>query len=64
VPQTRLSSYQGLERAIHSPALLVVIFAGAVIGAPLIEEAVKAAGLRGLRRSIQRPADGWLLGLP
>ena len=62
VPQTRLSSYQGLERAIHSPALLIVIFAGAVIGAPLIEEAVKAAGLRGLRRSIQRPADGWLLG--
>jgi len=62
VPQTRLSSYQGLERAIHNPALLAVIFAGAVIGAPLIEEAVKAAGLRGLRRSIQRPADGWLLG--
>ncbi len=62
VPQTRLSSYQGLERAIHNPVLLVVIFAGAVLGAPLIEEAVKAAGLRGLRRSIQRPADGWLLG--
>ncbi len=62
VPQTRLSSYGGLERAIHSPGLLAVIFAGAVIGAPLIEEAVKAAGLRGLRRWIQRPADGWLLG--
>jgi RsiW-degrading membrane proteinase PrsW (M82 family) len=62
VPQTRLSSYQGLERAFHNPALLVVIFAGAVIGAPLVEEAAKAVGLRGLRRSIQRPADGWLLG--
>jgi len=62
VPQTRLSSYQGLERALQNPALLVAILAGAVIGAPLIEEAVKAAGLRGLRRSIQRPADGWLLG--
>jgi RsiW-degrading membrane proteinase PrsW (M82 family) len=62
MPQTRLSSYQGLERAMHNPALLVVIFAGAVIGAPLVEEAAKAIGLRGLRRSIQRPADGWLLG--
>ena len=62
VPETRLSSYTGLVRAIHNPALLVVIFAGAAIGAPLIEEAVKAAGLRGLRRWIQRPADGWLLG--
>jgi hypothetical protein len=39
VPQTRLSSYEGLERAIRSPALLALIFAGAVIGAPLIEEA-------------------------
>ena len=62
VPQLRLSSFEGITRAIHNPALLVAIFAGAVIGAPLVEEAVKAAGLRGLRRWIQRPADGWLLG--
>ena len=62
VPQARLNSYQGLERAINNPALLVLIFVGAVVGAPLIEEAVKALGLRGLRRWILRPADGWLLG--
>jgi RsiW-degrading membrane proteinase PrsW (M82 family) len=62
VPQVRLSSFEGLERAIRNPGLLALIFAGAVIGAPLIEEAVKAAGLRGLRSWIQRPADGWLLG--
>jgi RsiW-degrading membrane proteinase PrsW (M82 family) len=62
VPQTRLSSFEGIERAIRNPALLAAIFAGAVIGAPLIEEAMKAVGLRGLRRWIQRPADGWLLG--
>jgi RsiW-degrading membrane proteinase PrsW (M82 family) len=62
MPQTRLSSYEGIERAINHPELLVLIFVGAVLGAPLIEEAVKAAGLRGLRRWIQRPADGWLLG--
>ncbi len=62
VPQTRLSSYEGLERAIDHPELLVLLFVGAVFGAPLIEEAVKAVGLRGLRRWIQRPADGWLLG--
>jgi RsiW-degrading membrane proteinase PrsW (M82 family) len=62
VPQTRLSSYEGLQEAIRNPVLLALIFAGAVIGAPLIEEALKAAGLRGLRRWIQRPADGWLLG--
>jgi RsiW-degrading membrane proteinase PrsW (M82 family) len=62
VPQTRLSSYEGLEQAVNHPELLVLLFVGAVFGAPLIEEAVKAAGLRGLRRWIQRPADGWLLG--
>jgi RsiW-degrading membrane proteinase PrsW (M82 family) len=62
VPPTRLSSYESLARAIHNPALLVLIFAGAVIGAPLIEEAVKAVGLRGFRRWIQHPVDGWLLG--
>jgi RsiW-degrading membrane proteinase PrsW (M82 family) len=62
VPQARLSSYEGIERAMNNPMLLAIIFVGAVIGAPLIEEAVKAAGLRGLRRWIQRPADGWLLG--
>jgi RsiW-degrading membrane proteinase PrsW (M82 family) len=62
VPQTRLNSFEGLERAIRNPALLALIFAGAVVGAPLVEEAMKAVGLRGLRRWIQRPADGWLLG--
>ncbi len=62
VPQTRLSSFEGLDRAMNHPLLLILIFLGAVIGAPLIEEAVKAAGLRGLRRWIHRPADGWLLG--
>jgi RsiW-degrading membrane proteinase PrsW (M82 family) len=62
VPQTRLTSFEGLERAVRNPVLLMVIFAGAVIGAPLIEEALKAVGLRGVRRWIQRPADGWLLG--
>ncbi len=62
VPQTRLSPYEGLERAMNRPELLILVFAGAVIGAPLVEEAVKALGLRGLRRWIQRPADGWLLG--
>jgi RsiW-degrading membrane proteinase PrsW (M82 family) len=62
VPQTRLTSFEGLERAVRNPVLLLVIFAGAVIGAPLVEEALKAAGLRGLRRWILRPADGWLLG--
>ncbi|CAG0936567.1 hypothetical protein TFLX_05448 [Thermoflexales bacterium] len=62
VPQTRLSSYEGIERAVSNPVLLITIFVGAVFGAPLIEEAVKAVGLRGLRRWIQRPADGWLLG--
>jgi RsiW-degrading membrane proteinase PrsW (M82 family) len=61
-PQTRLTSLEGLERVILDPVLLAFFFAGAVIGAPLIEEALKAVGLRGLRRWIQRPADGWLLG--
>jgi RsiW-degrading membrane proteinase PrsW (M82 family) len=63
VPQTRLSSYEGLEQALNNPGLLALIFVGAVIGAPLVEEAVKAMGLRGLRRWILQPADGWLLGL-
>jgi RsiW-degrading membrane proteinase PrsW (M82 family) len=62
VPQTRLNSYEGLEQAILNPAVLALLFAGAVIGAPVVEEALKAVGLRGLRRWIQRPADGWLLG--
>jgi RsiW-degrading membrane proteinase PrsW (M82 family) len=62
VPQTRLNSYEGLERVFDHPELLVLLFGGAVLGAPLIEEAAKAVGLRGLRRWIQRPADGWLLG--
>ncbi|HTP09907.1 MAG TPA: PrsW family glutamic-type intramembrane protease, partial [Anaerolineae bacterium] len=62
VPQTKLSSFEGIDRAMRNPALLAAIFAGAVIGAPLVEEAVKAVGLRGLRRWIQHPADGWLLG--
>jgi hypothetical protein len=62
MPQTRLSSYEGLERALLNPGVLMLVFAGAVIGAPLVEEALKAVGLRGLRRWIQRPADGWLLG--
>ena len=62
VPQTRLTSLEGLERVIRDPVLLALFFAGAVIGAPLVEEALKAVGLRGLRRWIQRPADGWLLG--
>lgn len=62
VPQTRLSSFEGLEEALRNPVVLALIFAGAVIGAPLIEEALKAVGLRGLRRWIQQPADGWLLG--
>jgi RsiW-degrading membrane proteinase PrsW (M82 family) len=61
-PSTRLTSFEGLERALHNPTLLIAIFVGAVIGAPLVEEAMKAFGLRGLRRWIQRPADGWLLG--
>ncbi len=62
VPQTRLSSFEGIDRAMNHPVLLLVIFLGAVVGAPLIEEAMKAVGLRGLRRWIQQPADGWLLG--
>ena len=62
VPQTRLNSFEGIDRAMNNPLLLILIFLGAVIGAPVIEEAVKAAGLRGLRRWIQQPVDGWLLG--
>jgi RsiW-degrading membrane proteinase PrsW (M82 family) len=62
IPETRLSSFEGLDRAMNNPLLLILIFLGAVIGAPIIEEAVKAAGLRGLRHWIQQPADGWLLG--
>jgi hypothetical protein len=39
-----------------------MVFIGACVGAPLVEEAAKALGLRGLRRWILSPADGWLLG--
>ncbi len=62
VPSTRLTSFEGLEQVVRDPLRLTLVFLGACIGAPLVEEAAKALGLRGLRRWILSPADGWLLG--
>jgi RsiW-degrading membrane proteinase PrsW (M82 family) len=63
VPRTPLSPYETLIRVLHNPVLLVVTFLGAVVAAPLIEEGVKALGLRWLRPWIKHPSSGWLLGL-
>lgn len=63
VPRTSVTSVEMFERLLHNPLLLLLVFVGAVIAAPIIEEAVKAVGLRWLRPWIRQPADGWLLGL-
>jgi hypothetical protein len=63
VSRTPLSPYESLTRVLDNPVLLVVIFLGAVVAAPIIEEAVKALGLRWLRPWIKHSSSGWLLGL-
>ena len=63
VARTPLSEYESLIRMLHNPVLLAIIFLGAVVAAPIIEEAVKALGLRWLRPWINHPSSGWLLGL-
>ena len=63
VSRAPLSPYESLTRVLDNPVLLVVIFLGAVVAAPIIEEAVKALGLRWLRPWIKHPSSGWLLGL-
>ncbi len=63
VSRTQLSPYESLMRVLHNPVLLVLTFLGAVVVAPIIEEAAKALGLRWLRPWIKHPSSGWLLGL-
>jgi RsiW-degrading membrane proteinase PrsW (M82 family) len=63
IPRTSLSPYESLIRVLRNPVLLVLVFLGAVVAAPVIEEGVKALGLRWLRPWIKHPTSGWLLGL-
>jgi len=63
VARTPLSQYESIMRVLHNPVLLIITFLGAVVAAPLIEEAAKAFGLRWLRPWITHPTSGWLLGL-
>jgi RsiW-degrading membrane proteinase PrsW (M82 family) len=63
VSRTPLSPYESFMRVLHNPVLLLLTFLGAVVAAPIIEEAVKALGLRWLRPWIKHPTSGWLLGL-
>ncbi len=63
VSRTPLSLYESFMRVLHNPVLLVLTFLGAVVVAPIIEEAAKALGLRWLRPWIKHPTSGWLLGL-
>lgn len=63
VSRTQLSPYESLMRVLHNPVLLVLTFLGAVVAAPIIEEAAKALGLRWLHPWIKHPTSGWLLGL-
>ncbi len=48
---------------LRQPIILIILFAGAVIVAPLTEEACKAIGLRLMRGAIQRPLDGLMMGM-
>lgn len=57
------SSLESLMHVLRNPLLVLVVIVGAVIGAPIVEEAAKAVGLRWLRPWIRCSADGWLLGL-
>jgi RsiW-degrading membrane proteinase PrsW (M82 family) len=63
VSRTPLSPYESLMRVLNNPVLLLLTFLGAVVAAPIIEEAVKALGLRWLRPWINHPTSGWLLGV-
>ncbi len=63
VSRTPINQYETLMRMLHNPLLLLITFLGAVVAAPLIEEGVKALGLRWLRPWITHPSSGWLLGL-
>jgi RsiW-degrading membrane proteinase PrsW (M82 family) len=58
-----LTPLEILLRLINNPVLVIVVFVGAVFGAPIVEEAAKALGLRWLRPWIKHSADGWLLGM-
>ncbi len=48
---------------LHQPVILIALFVGTAIVAPLIEEACKGMGLRLLRGAIQRPLDGLMMGM-
>jgi RsiW-degrading membrane proteinase PrsW (M82 family) len=63
VSRTPLSAYESLISMLHNPVLLMIVFLGAVVAAPMIEEGVKALGLRWLRPWINHPSNGWLLGM-
>lgn len=49
--------------ALTDPLTLIGIFVAVAVIAPAIEEAAKGLGLRLLRRQIQRPSDGLVLGM-
>ena len=63
VSRSTINSLETITRVMQNPLLLVLVFCGAVIAAPIVEEAIKAFGLYLLHDWIQQPADGWLLGL-
>ncbi len=63
IPRSSINSVETFSRLLRNPVLLMLAFIGAVIAAPIVEEGIKAFGLRWLRRWIRQPADGWLLGL-
>jgi len=48
---------------LTNPLTLIGIFVAVAVIAPAIEEAAKGLGLRLLRRQIQRPSDGLVLGM-
>ena len=58
-----LDTNEFLNDLLSQPAVLIGVFVAVAIVAPLIEEAVKALGLRIMRRTIQRPIDGLTLGM-
>lgn len=62
VARSTLSPLEMVRRLLDNPVLIVLSAIGAVIVAPMIEEAIKTFGLRLMRGSIRRPLDGWLLG--
>jgi RsiW-degrading membrane proteinase PrsW (M82 family) len=60
---TSLETGDILGEVLSQPLVLIGLFVAVAIVAPMIEEAVKALGLRLMRRTIQRPIDGLTLGM-